>query len=168
MPSLLSAPWLTMLFWCLVFTVLGMIDLLTHRLPHRLTLPAICLALSLTAARDLSALGATLLQVIVAAILGVIFQALGRCYFQREALGTGDITLIALIAAVVDLNGLLWATFFGFLCTTIGALILISARLLTLQSSLPLGPGLAFGTTVVLFIEWLAPYQHIPFLLRYP
>lgn len=163
--SMLSIPWLTTLSWSLIFIILGTIDLCTHRIPHRLTFPTLCLALGLTAPRGLSALGVSFLQIIVAAILVATLQTLGRYYFQREALGTGDIALTTLITAVIGLNGLLWAALFGLLSTTIGACLLISARSLTWQSSLPLGPGLACGATIVLFTERLAPYQHIPFLL---
>jgi prepilin signal peptidase PulO-like enzyme (type II secretory pathway) len=94
----------------------------------------------------MSAIGATIL----AAALGWAVRILGTLTFGKEAFGTGDIYLMASIAAV----GGVWLVLFGFFIASILALVGVLATLVNKSNrAIPFGPWLALGAFVGLWLE---------------
>ena len=86
---------------------------------------------------------------IFAAALGWTVRILGTLAFGKEAFGTGDIYIMAAIAAVIGF----WSVFFTFFLATILALIGVLATLFKKASrAVPFGPWLALGAFVNLWL----------------
>lgn len=100
------------------------------------------------AAGVLLAMGAT----VWAAALGWSVRILGTLAFRKEAFGTGDIYILAAIAAVTSL----WNLVFGFFLTAF--LALIGVTILSFRKSsraIPFGPWLALGAFAMLWLQKL-------------
>lgn len=86
---------------------------------------------------------------VFAAALGWTVRILGTLTFGKEAFGTGDIYIMAAIAAVLGF----WSVFFTFFLATILALIGVLATLVRKTSrAIPFGPWLALGAFVNLWL----------------
>lgn len=88
----------------------------------------------------------------VAAGAGGLFivLVLGSMLFRREAMGYGDVKLMAFIGAILGAEGVLIT--FVIACLA-GTVVGIPSKLITKSSYLPFGPYLAFGAAVTVFLE---------------
>jgi len=85
---------------------------------------------------------------VLAAGMGWGVRILGTLAFGKEALGTGDIYILAAIGAV----GGVWLAVFGFFIGAILALIGVVATIFHKRSrAIPFGPWIALGALVALF-----------------
>jgi leader peptidase (prepilin peptidase)/N-methyltransferase len=84
----------------------------------------------------------SLLGVLVGGGLLLVFAALGRLIFKREALGGGDLKLLAASGAFLGWKLVLVA---AFIAVVAGALYGAVYRLVTKKETLPFGPFLAVG-----------------------
>lgn len=80
---------------------------------------------------------------------GVIWAIgwLGTLAFKKEAMGFGDVKLLAMIGGYIGWKGTLIALFLGCLS---GAAIGVVVKLLTKDSYIPFGPFLALGALIVI------------------
>ena len=84
------------------------------------------------------------------AAIGWTVRILGTLAFGKEAYGTGDIYLMAAIAAVAGI----WNCFFGFFFAAILALIGIAVIMLKrTRRAIPFGPWLGLGSFLLLGLE---------------
>ncbi len=105
-----------------------------------------------------------LLWAFVAALGGAVLLFLvrvgGQALFKKEALGFGDVKLIAMIGAFVGWRGVLLTVFLGALFGTIGGVAaMIFSREAREERLIPFGPFLILGGLVALYfgealIEW--------------
>jgi leader peptidase (prepilin peptidase) / N-methyltransferase len=122
-------------------------DLAEHRLPDKLTLPAIALTAVLLATAswhldDFAALGRA---AIAAAAVAVFFLALALIARQ---VGGGDIKLAALTGMLpgwFGSNHFVLASLSGLLFAAVTASVLIASRGISRSDPLPLGPFLLVG-----------------------
>ena len=140
--------------------VLGAMDLAAHRLPDRVLLPAAAVfaAAVLVDAAVLGTWGALLRGTAAA---GVAFAAAaGVAAISPEALGFGDVKLLALLGMVLGWSG--WGTlmaglFLGLLLGALASVLLVAARRATWRSALPFGPPLLAGAVLALAIGGVPP-----------
>lgn len=75
----------------------------------------------------------------------------GSALFKKEALGGGDIKLMAMVGALTGWAGVLSTTFFGSLTGTIVGIFLMLLKGGKKDTKIPFGPFLALGSVITLF-----------------
>ena len=133
--------------------VLGAVDLASHRLPDRVTYPAIavCAAAFLVDAAVLGSWDA-LVRALAAAAAAFVVGA-GASALSPEGLGFGDVKLLALIGLVLGWFGwgvLLAGVFLGLLTGGLVSLALLATRHAGWRTALPFGPPLLVGAVLAL------------------
>lgn len=106
------------------------------------------------------AVGGTFLGYLVGGAMIWATRILGTLAFGREAMGLGDVHLLAAVGAVLGWEAAVWAfftaPFIGLGWTVLALVIALFSR--KFRRELPYGPHLAIGTLVVLLgwpaIEW--------------
>jgi leader peptidase (prepilin peptidase)/N-methyltransferase len=136
--------------------VLGAVDLASHRLPDRVTVPtaAFCVAAFLVDAAVLGSWGA-LVRALAAGIVafGVPYAVAA---IAPEALGLGDVKLLGLLGLVLGWFGwgvLLAGVFLGLLTGALVSLVLLAGRRVGWRTALPFGPPLLLGAVLALLAE---------------
>ena len=160
----------------LVFTsmlvALTFIDFDTYLLPDVLTKPGMVLGLvagtwpGVAGQLSNDPLVSVELRSLLASVLGLIVgggvtwgvRILGSVVFKKEAMGFGDVTLMAMIGAFVGWQGSLLTLFLGCVFGAIVGTVLALRR--GMSARIPFGPYLAMGAMVALFgretlITWL-------------
>jgi len=83
---------------------------------------------------------------------------LGRAVFRKEAMGGGDVKLVAAFGAMLGWKA---AVYIFFLAPVVGSVIGIAMYLKTKNRYVPFGPFLTFAAVVVLFYQPIASaYLH--------
>lgn len=78
---------------------------------------------------------------------------LGRIAFRKDAMGLGDVKLMALLGAVLGWKAVLLAI---FIACMLGSVIGIAVKMATRSSYIPFGPFLAAGAlTMILWNDWV-------------
>ncbi|PIQ82316.1 MAG: prepilin peptidase [Candidatus Omnitrophica bacterium CG11_big_fil_rev_8_21_14_0_20_64_10] len=141
--------------------VLSVIDWRTMTLPDRITLPGI--GLGLAASVMVPALHGAVKpgQGLVWGLAGLaagggtlwVIAWIGEKLFRREAMGGGDIKLMAMVGAVVGPVNALLINF--LLAPFFGAIVGLFVKLRFKRDLIPYGPFLALGTAAALF--WGGP-----------
>jgi leader peptidase (prepilin peptidase)/N-methyltransferase len=138
---------LVLAFFAAVLIVLSVIDLRTRRLPNRIVLPAAAVVL---VAQIAIAPGRALEWTLAAG--GAFALLLVAALVNPAGLGMGDVKLALLLGAALG-----WAVapalFIGFAAAALAGIVLVArggwgAR----KTAIPLGPFLALGGIVALFI----------------
>jgi leader peptidase (prepilin peptidase) / N-methyltransferase len=148
----LSLAALAAALFCCLMLALALIDLEHQLLPDRLTLPGIAAGLALQpwlpwAGGPWRAMAAALLGA------GVLLAIRGAWYLLRreEAMGLGDVKMIALIGSFLGWKGMLVALFFASLAGSLTGLALMWRGGAGLRTRLPFGSFLALGGLAALF-----------------
>jgi leader peptidase (prepilin peptidase)/N-methyltransferase len=133
--------------------VLGSVDLLTHRLPDRVTYPAaaVCAAAFLVDAAVLDTWGA-LVRALAASGAALAVAGLGWLVSPR-GLGLGDVKLLGLLGLVLGWFGwgvLLAGVFLGLLAGALVSLVLLASRRVGWRTAIPFGPPLLAGAVLAL------------------
>jgi leader peptidase (prepilin peptidase) / N-methyltransferase len=136
--------------------VLGDVDLRRHRLPDRVTWPALIgCGVALSADAVVTGEPGAVLRAGVAAVVAAGAGVAARVV-SPAALGRGDVKLLALLGMVLGWAGwgvLLGGVFAGLLVGALGSVLLIAAGRAGWRTRVPLGPPLLAGACVAL---WLA------------
>ncbi len=133
--------------------VLGSVDLLCHRLPDRVTYPAVlvCAAAFLVDAAVLGTWGALLRAVAAAAVsfgVGVLAASV-----SPDGFGFGDVKLLGLLGLVLGWFGwgvLMTGVFLGLLTGALVSLLLLATRRAGWRTAIPFGPPLLAGAVLTL------------------
>jgi leader peptidase (prepilin peptidase)/N-methyltransferase len=133
--------------------VLGSVDLLTHRLPDRVTYPAalVCAAAFLIDAAVLDTWGA-LLRSLAAGAAALAVAGLGWLV-SPQGLGLGDVKLLGLLGLVLGWFGwgvLLAGVFLGLLTGAAVSLLLLAVHRVGWRTAIPFGPPLLAGAVLAL------------------
>jgi leader peptidase (prepilin peptidase)/N-methyltransferase len=133
--------------------VLGAVDLVSHRLPDRVTFPAyaVCGVALLVDAAVLSS-WAALVRALVAAAATFAVSA-GGAAMSPEGLGYGDVKLLGLLGLVLGWAGwgvLLTGIFLGLLTGVLTSVVLVAARRAGWRTALPFAPPLMVGAVLAL------------------
>ncbi len=154
-------PTVPMVIWAgLLAVTLSAVDLVHHRLPDALTLPAIPVTAVLLVLTSVVAPGAGNLvtAAIVAVVVTGIFWAVASVL--PKAMGMGDVKLVpslALLAGYISVASAVLAITFAFVLGALVALAGLAARRLTMTSAIPFGPCLLAGTWIVLALPGVVP-----------
>jgi leader peptidase (prepilin peptidase)/N-methyltransferase len=131
--------------------VVSFIDLDHQIIPNVITLPGIPFGLLV----GLLTSDPPLLDRILGALAGAGFLYLvlfyGGVVFGQEAMGEGDLNLIALIGAFLGWRGVIVSILVGCLTGSAVGLALIGLQRLKRREHIPFGPFLALGAVVALF-----------------
>jgi leader peptidase (prepilin peptidase)/N-methyltransferase len=133
--------------------VLAAVDLLSHRIPDRVTFPAfgVCAAAFLVDAAVLDSWWALLRAALAAgATFGVATLAAA---LSPAGLGFGDVKLLGLLGLVLGWAGwgvLLAGVFLGLLTGALVSLVLLATRRAGWRTALPLGPPLLVGAALAM------------------
>jgi leader peptidase (prepilin peptidase) / N-methyltransferase len=139
--------------------VLGAVDLLSHRLPDRVTYPAyaVCAAALLVDAAVLGTWGA-LVRGLLAAAASFAIGALAAV-LSPEGFGFGDVKLLGLLGLVLGWFGwgvLLTGVFLGLLTGALVSLLLLATRRAGWRTAIPFGPPLLTGAVLVLALGYVS------------
>ena len=135
--------------------VLGAVDLASHRLPDRVTYPAVVVsALALAVDAAVSGTWWPLLRA-VAAAAATFLVAAGASALGPDALGFGDVKLLGLLGLVLGWFGwgmLLTGVFLGLLTGAAMSLLLLVTRRAGWRTAIPFGPPLLVGAVLALLL----------------
>ncbi|SHN73056.1 leader peptidase (prepilin peptidase) / N-methyltransferase [Geodermatophilus obscurus] len=140
--------------------VLGAVDLATHRLPDRVTVPAYA-AVATALLVDAVALGTwpALLRAVLAGAAAFGLAA-GAAVLSPQGLGFGDVKLLGLLGLVLGWVGwgaLLAGVFLGLVTGAVASLTLITAGRAGWRTALPFGPPLLVGAVLALVVAGPVP-----------
>jgi leader peptidase (prepilin peptidase)/N-methyltransferase len=125
-----------------------------HRLIlDRVMVPAMVAALVLSLVTPGLGFLPSLLTGLAAGGLFLVLALVGSFFFGADALGFGDVKLVAFIGLIVGGHdfAIVTALFLGVLFAGVLSLLLVIFRVLTMKSGIPYGPFLAAGALVVLY-----------------
>lgn len=152
--------------------VITFIDLEYQIIPNGITLSGIPLALVFGSTilpdpfsrADLLGFKASIIGVLLGGGLFYIIRVLGTLVFKKEAMGGGDIKMMAMAGGILGWKGVLLTTFIGSLAGSIIGISLILKKGGEWGSRIPFGPYLAFGTVLSLILgqELLSWYLRSP------
>jgi leader peptidase (prepilin peptidase)/N-methyltransferase len=133
--------------------VLAAVDLISHRLPDRVTYPAaaVCAAALLVDAAVLGTWTAFVRALAAAAVSFLV--AYGAASLSPQGLGFGDVKLLGLLGLVLGWFGwgvLLAGVFLGLLTGAAVSLALLATRRAGWRTALPFGPPLLAGAVLAL------------------
>jgi leader peptidase (prepilin peptidase)/N-methyltransferase len=141
----------TLLVFVAALTVITFIDLDHQIIPNIITLPGIPLGIlaGLVLGEPL------LLDRIIGALAGAGFLYLvlfyGSAFYGQDAMGEGDLNLIAMVGAFLGWRGVIVTILVGCLSGSAIGLALIGLGRLRRREHIPFGPFLALGAIVALF-----------------
>ncbi len=148
-------------YWYFIFTlvVLALIDLEHYILPDVLTYPLLgagfLLAVVDPGRLGAAAVGPALLNSLIGAAVGGgslwLIGILGKAAFRKEAMGLGDVKLMAAVGAWQGWGPALFAVFLGALAAAVVGITLILLKKAQWGAKLPFGPYLALGSLLTLF-----------------
>jgi len=139
--------------YLVALTVLGLIDL-RHRYVYTIvSLPTLLGALLLSPLLAGLGIGATILGFTAGALVFAILYVVGRIlYHGMEPMGSGDITIAAIIGAMVGFPRVLSALFVGSIASGLFGLAAMVVGGRGRRAFIPYGPGLCLGALVAFFI----------------
>ena len=141
----------TLLVFVAALTVITFIDLDHQIIPNIITLPG--LPLGILAGLVLGE--PPLLDRIIGALAGAGFLYLvlfyGSAFYGQDAMGEGDLNLIAMVGAFLGWKAVALTTLLACLFGSAVGLALIALRRLGRRQHIPFGPFLSLGAVVALF-----------------
>lgn len=164
--------WFLLIYFIFISSliVITFIDLEYQIIPNGITLSGIPLALVFGSTilpdafsrADLLGFKASIIGILLGGGLFYIIRVLGTLVFKKEAMGGGDIKLMAMVGGILGWKGVLLTTFIGSLAGSIIGISLILKKGGEWGSRIPFGPYLAFGTVLSLILgqELLSWYLH--------
>lgn len=125
---------------------------------HRLILdkvmfPAMGVAIALSLLTPYLGLKESLLTGLGAGLIFLLLALVGSLLFGADALGFGDVKLVAFIGLITGVHhvAIVTALFLGVVLAGVISILLVIFRIRTMKDAIPYGPFLAAGALVVLF-----------------
>jgi leader peptidase (prepilin peptidase) / N-methyltransferase len=155
---------LSLLAFLSALVVIAFIDLDHQIIPNAVTMPGIPLGLLV----GLLLGEPPILDRVMGTLAGAGFLYLvlffGSALYGQEAMGEGDLNLIALVGAFLGWRGVVVTILVGCLAGSAVGLTLIGLRRLQRREPIPFGPFLAFGAFVAAFWGEQAVAWYLSFL----
>ena len=166
-----SWQFLIYLIFILSLIIVSFIDIENFLIPDCIVYPGIALGLLLSflypelqspAYGSLVALKTSFLGVILGGGSLFLIGYLGSLAFKKEAMGGGDVKLLAMIGAFLGYKSVFLTVFFSSLVGAVISLILISLKIKKRTDYIPYGPYLVLGAIISIF--WKG-YYFVGFLI---
>ncbi|MCM8776894.1 MAG: prepilin peptidase [Candidatus Omnitrophica bacterium] len=151
------------IFFTLCLLIMGFIDIDTYLISDVIVLPGIVIGFLCAIFFPQMHYGITRIGSIWYSFTGIlvgsgilIFLAMvGRLLFKKEAMGGGDIKLLAMIGAFLGWKCVFITIFFASLLGTIISLTLIGLKKKKIEDYVPFGPYLGLGAIISVFYKGL-------------
>jgi prepilin signal peptidase PulO-like enzyme (type II secretory pathway) len=144
--------------WVAVLVQVIFFDIEHRLILDRVMFPSMAAALLLSFFTPHLGFLASLLTGLGAGLLFLVLALVGAYFFGADALGFGDVKLVAFIGLVVGVQppptggiAIVNALFLGVLFAGVISLLLVALRVLRMKDGIPYGPFLAAGALVVLY-----------------
>jgi leader peptidase (prepilin peptidase)/N-methyltransferase len=139
--------------WVAVLVEVIFCDIEHKLILDRVMFPSMVVAIGLSFFTPNLGIWQSLLTGLGAGLIFLVLALVGSYFFGADALGFGDVKLVAFIGLIVGVHNtaIVTALFLGVLFAGVISLALVAARRLTMKSGIPYGPFLAAGTLVVLY-----------------
>jgi leader peptidase (prepilin peptidase) / N-methyltransferase len=139
--------------WVAVLVEVIFCDLEHRLILDRVTFPSMIAAIVLSFFTPHLGILQSVLTGLGAGLLFLALALIGSFFFGADALGFGDVKLVAFIGLIVGIHNvaIVSALFIGVLLAGVVSLLLVAARRLTMKSGIPYGPFLATGALIVLY-----------------
>jgi prepilin signal peptidase PulO-like enzyme (type II secretory pathway) len=139
--------------WVAVLVEVIFCDLEHRLILDRVMFPSMVAAIALSFFTPNLGIVESVLTGLGAGLLFLLLALIGSYLFGADALGFGDVKLVAFIGLIVGIHmaAIVSALFLGVLFAGVTSLLLVVTRRLTMKSGIPYGPFLAAGTLVVLY-----------------
>ncbi|HDL65035.1 MAG TPA: prepilin peptidase [Proteobacteria bacterium] len=149
-------------YFCATLVILSVIDGEFFILPDWLTYPLVIVGFLLAALYPghlgSSTIGPGMLRALIGALAGGLslwlIGLLGKAAFKKEAMGLGDVKLMAAVGAWQGWELVLFAIFLGALVAAVVGITFIVMKKAKFGSKIPFGPYLAAGSLITLFFGW--------------
>ncbi|NWF98399.1 MAG: prepilin peptidase [Nitrospirae bacterium] len=160
--------------FCSALIVITFIDFDFQIIPDRITLPGIFIGLIAGSLllpdpfTRISYLGWK--SSIIGSSIGFALYSLiafsGSKIFKKEAMGGGDIKMMAMVGAVIGWKGVILTTFLGSLTGSVAGIVSMIIHGREKGSLIPFGPFLAFGSIISLFYGQEIVFWYLNEILR--
>ncbi len=156
----ISEPWVLLIYFVFVSTlvVIFFIDLDHQIIPNSITYPGIPLALLLGSTvlpdpflrYELLGIKASFIGFLAGGGGFYLIALIGKMILKKEAMGGGDIKMMAMIGGLTGWKGIMLTTFMGSLLGSIIGISVIIIKGREFGSRIPFGPYLALGSLITL------------------
>jgi leader peptidase (prepilin peptidase)/N-methyltransferase len=156
-----DSPWVLLVYFIFISSliVIFFIDLDHQIIPNSITLPGIPLAVILGSTIlpdpfirvDLLGYKASIIGFVAGGGFFYLVAILGKAILKKDAMGGGDIKMMAMIGGLLGWKGVILTTFLGSLFGSIIGVSLILLKGREWGSRIPFGPYLALGALISLF-----------------
>lgn len=141
----------------LAFLVESIIDLRYQIIPDAITLPGIligfCVSAVFPSLHDQTLWWQAALQSLIGILFGggflFVLGTVAEWILKKEAMGGGDVKLLAMIGSVLGWKGVLWTLFFS---SVLGSVIGFYFKLKSGEEKIPFGPYIAAAAFSYLFV----------------
>jgi len=143
--------------WIAILVHVIFFDLEFRLILDRVLLPSVVAALILSVSFGHPSIRQSVAAGIAAGLLFLLVYLLGALVMRQEAMGFGDVKLVAFIGTILGvtnttvLSPIFSALFYGVLLAGLLSVILIVLRLKRVRDTIAYGPYLAAGALIVLF-----------------
>jgi len=140
---------------CAALIVVTFVDLKIEEIPDEISIPGMVIGLILSFSFPelmdtgirLLALGRSFLGLLAGGLSIYLMGEIGKFFFKKEAMGGGDVKLLAMIGAFVGWKSVL---LIFFLAPFFGSIIGIILKIKEKREMIPYGPYLSLATVVVI------------------
>lgn len=156
-----GSPWILLAYFIFVssLVVIFFIDLDYQIIPDSMTLPGIPLAIVLGSTIlpdpflrfELLGLKASIIGFLAGGGFFYLVAITGKAILKKDAMGGGDIKMMAMVGGFLGWKGVILTTFLGSLLGSITGVTLILLKGREWGSRIPFGPYLALGALISLF-----------------
>jgi prepilin signal peptidase PulO-like enzyme (type II secretory pathway) len=139
--------------WVAVLVEVIFCDIEHRLILDRVMFPSMVVAIALSFFTPNLGVVQSVLTGLGAGLLFLLLALVGSFFFGGDALGFGDVKLVAFIGLILGINqtAIVTALFLGVLFAGVISLLLVAARRLTMKSGIAYGPFLSAGALVVLY-----------------
>lgn len=144
--------------------IVGFIDIDTFLISDIIVLPMVALGLLFSLLFPQMHYGLSRGESVLYSLSGIVSGAgllvflsvFGKMLFKKEAMGGGDVKLMAMIGAFLGWKSIFLAIFFASLFGTVISLSLIACKKKTIEDYVPFGPYLGLGALISLFYKGMS------------
>jgi len=139
--------------WVAVLVEVIFCDIEHHLILDRVMFPSMVAAIALSFFTPNLTWYESVLTGLGAGLLFLLLALVGSYFFGADALGFGDVKLVAFIGLILGIHqtAIVTALFLGVVFAGVISLLLVAARRLTMKSGIAYVPFLAAGALVVLY-----------------